>query len=104
MSVTDLTGTTWVFNDSIDISSFGKTPQTMQTPVDVSPKDDSSYYLDGYIDNEGNTMTALVAVEDVRFHTTSILVYPILYGISSGSKLVITGGTDATNSNLISSI
>ena len=102
MSVTDLTGTTWVFNDTIDISSFGKTPQTILMPADVLPNDDSSYYLDGYIDDEGNTMTALVAVENARFHTTSILVYPTLHAISSGSKLVITGGTDVTNSALIS--
>lgn len=95
MAIIDLTGTTWVLNDTINYSEFDTTVGT-------------SAQLDFISNNENYTsMTTEFKPNGFKYVTGAGLTQPV-YDNSGGwaseayKTISITGGTDATNPTLIS--
>lgn len=91
MTVTDLTGTTWVFNNGLK-----------------SPSADFSYALNFISNNityakiQTNGFSGHAPVRDLRYNNTNVYVYDPKGWIDEAYKTIsITGGADATNTNLI---
>lgn len=94
MAITDLTGTTWVFNDYLDDTSL------IRTYVDFT--------------SNGITFASIERNYSTSPFTTNILIYYNSNGISTNvcdldswtneayKTITITGGADATNATLIS--
>ena len=92
MAVTDLTGTTWVFNDTITLPtiefSFDFTDLSGQTFNGIMPTTTTVLYY-GYI-NDSGSQDGLMAYSNPKWLKTDY------------QTITITGGTDATNTTLIS--
>lgn len=92
MAVTDLTGTTWVFNDTITLPtiefSFDFTDLSGQTFNGIMPTTTTVLYY-GYI-NDSGSQDGLMAYSNPKWLKTDY------------QTIAITGGTDATNTTLIS--
>lgn len=85
MAVTDLTGTTWVFNDSIDVST-------------------SFYYSINFISNDSSFAALEASYPDLSYYYwgAPTTIYSNGWYNANYKTISITGGTDATNSSLIS--
>ena len=122
---TDLRGTTWVLNDSIDLVSLYNIP-TDDTEEDIYGLGVSHFYNVDYVvtlpDPSSPTWEAEVPYQKLKvFNSTSTILeysYSLSYigvgdkdmraytdtsgwGVSGIEKIRITGGTDATNPRLI---
>lgn len=101
-TITDLTGTTWVFNNPIDVSSLGTTSFNLSSSLG------STFYVSHYTDNPGIGGTRYHS--DLMFGNTKIggsmtqssATYPVSLSRSYSGEITITGGSSATSSTLIS--
>lgn len=104
MALTDLTGTTWKFNDFVDLGIFG----AIEFNIEFDLTNDTSYSysklsstfnsrtrirsLSYYNDEDGSTTVYQYLVIDQTTATWSETIY---------QTITITGGDDATNATLI---
>ena len=95
MSVTDLTGTTWVFNDVLDLGSFGDVKY-------INFISNGENFIQLQLDSVGAgswSRKYLIFAGNTSYQPYNDHSY---WGLPKFKTIQITGGTDASNSELIS--
>ena len=97
-SITDLTGTSWQFN-SLSSDNFGKDPMFDDDLSYCEVNSINGYFINGFYNNTSFTGIGYFSIDwtdIIAVQTTNICVQ-----LSINDIITITGGTDATNFNLI---
>lgn len=95
-TITDLTGTSWILNDDFSSTDFGKPVQRANSIANVQTTSNYGYFID---------FTALYNnswLGFVRLSSIVLVSMPSYDTLEAGDTIQISGGTDVTNSNLIS--